>query len=322
MSRVGLVLSPVVGLLALLLGTVLVLGPDDVAYACAPAGSGSAELTSDQWRNASTIVAEGARLHVPDRGLVIGIAAALQESGLRNLTYGDRDSLGLFQQRPSMGWGTPAQVMDPAYAAHAFFTGAGTNDGLLDIAGWQLLPLWLAADSVQHSAYPTAYADHEADATAIVHSITHQDDTFCSSGAAICPPVELPVLAGLTADARQVVFCVVGHFAITDLLGVGDRPSNPTSDHPSGRAVDVMIADYQTDAGRHLGDAIAAWLQDHAASLGITYVIWNARIWSPERAAEGWRPYVHPSGAIDDTSAHRNHVHVSVVGDATVTSST
>ena len=101
----------------------------------------------------------------PCRGLVIALATALQESGLRNLDYGDRDSLGLFQQRPSMGWGTPTQVTDPAYAAHAFFTGAGTNPGLLDISHWEALPLWLAADSVQHSAYPIAYADHEAEAT-------------------------------------------------------------------------------------------------------------------------------------------------------------
>ena len=78
-----------------------------------------------------------------------------------------------------------------------------------------------------------------------------------------------------------------------------------------------MIADYQSPAGQALGDAVADWCRDHATQLGITYVIWNAHIWSVARDAEGWRPYAHPSGATDDTSLHRDHVHVSVVGNAT-----
>ncbi len=309
-----------IALLGLLLGLIVVLAPDQPAYACSharTASATSASLTSEQWRNARTIATEAERLRVPGWGLVVALATALQESGLLNPGYGGRDSLGLFQQRPSMGWGTPAQVTDPAYAAQAFFVGAGTNRGLLDVPNWQQVPLSLAADSVQHSGYPTAYADHEAEATAIAEAIGADPTGGCTAGDAICPPVDLPVLAGLTPDARQVVFCVVEHFGVTNLLGVGDRASNPTSDHPAGRAVDIMIPDYLSPTGRALGDAIAGWCREHAAELGVTYVIWNVRIWSVARAAEGWRPYTHPSGATDDTSLHRNHVHVSVVGNAT-----
>src|SRR5207302_9318109 len=83
---------------------------------CTVAGSSSAGVAGyqpDQMTNAATIVAVGSQLNVPEQGWVVAIAAALQESGLRNLDHGDRDSLGLFQQRPSQGWGTPAQIMDP-----------------------------------------------------------------------------------------------------------------------------------------------------------------------------------------------------------------
>jgi hypothetical protein len=102
---------------------------------------------------------------------VIALAAAMQESGLRNLDYGDRDSLGLFQQRPSTGWGTPAQVTDPVYASKLFFGGPsnpnkGKTRGLLDIKGWQSMTVTQAAQAVQISAYPDAYAKWETSARA------------------------------------------------------------------------------------------------------------------------------------------------------------
>jgi hypothetical protein len=90
---------------------------------------------------------------------VIALATAIQESGLRNLPYGDRDSLGVFQQRSSQGWGTPAQILDPTYAASRFYR------ALLAVPGWQSLPLTVAANAVQRSAYPRAYAEHQTQAT-------------------------------------------------------------------------------------------------------------------------------------------------------------
>jgi murein DD-endopeptidase MepM/ murein hydrolase activator NlpD len=133
------------------------------------------DLDDEQVSNAQTVIAVGKSLRVPPRGWVIAIATALQESGLRNLDYGDRDSLGLMQQRPSTGWGTPTQVQDPAYAARAFFGGSTSptsNPGLLSVPRWRRMPLWQAAQTVQRSAFPMAYADHEPLATDIVHRLT------------------------------------------------------------------------------------------------------------------------------------------------------
>ena len=133
------------------------------------AASAPTGLTAEMSANAATIIRVGKSLGVSDYGLVIALAAAMQESSLRNLDYGDRDSLGLFQQRPSTGWGTPAQLTDPVYASKLFFGGAsnpnkGNTNGLLDIAGWQSKTVTQAAQAVQRSAYPDAYAKWEASA--------------------------------------------------------------------------------------------------------------------------------------------------------------
>ncbi|PJJ55105.1 LysM peptidoglycan-binding domain-containing protein [Compostimonas suwonensis] len=128
-------------------------------------------LSEGMRANAATIVAVGRELGVSDRGLIIALAAAMQESSLLNIEHGDRDSVGLFQQRPSMGWGTPEQIIDPGYAARAFFGGAdsptpGWTPGLLDISGWESMTVAQAAQAVQISAYPDAYARWEGPATA------------------------------------------------------------------------------------------------------------------------------------------------------------
>ncbi len=121
---------------------------------------------SEQTANAATIVTVGAERQVPPRGWVIALATAMQESTLRNLPGGDRDSVGLFQQRPSQGWGTPTQLQDPRYAAGRFYT------ALLAVDGWQAMPLTDAAQAVQRSAYPGAYAKWEHEAIALVRVLT------------------------------------------------------------------------------------------------------------------------------------------------------
>ena len=133
------------------------------------------DLDEEQISNARTIIAVGKSLRIPPRGWVIAIATALQESELRNLHYGDRDSLGLMQQRPSMGWGSTTQVENPSYAVRAFYGGPKsptTNAGLLSVRGWQRLPVWQAAQTVQRSAFPMAYADQEALASQIVKELS------------------------------------------------------------------------------------------------------------------------------------------------------
>src|SRR3954447_5296916 len=108
-------------------------------------------LTGEQIANARTIARVAYDRGLPERAVVIALATAMQESRLRNLDYGDRDSLGLFQQRPSQGWGTPEQVRDPVYAAGKFY------DHLVQIPNWQTDPLTVVSQAVQRSAYPLAY---------------------------------------------------------------------------------------------------------------------------------------------------------------------
>ncbi|MBT2503996.1 LysM peptidoglycan-binding domain-containing protein [Curtobacterium sp. ISL-83] len=124
--------------------------------------SSSGALSTEQWSNARTIVAVGRSLGVSDRGIVVALSAAMQESSLRNLSHGDRDSVGLFQQRPSQGWGSAAQLQDPATATKRFFLGhADVTRGLLDVKGWPSMSVTAAAQAVQVSAYPKAYAQWE-----------------------------------------------------------------------------------------------------------------------------------------------------------------
>ena len=111
----------------------------------------SVTLTKEQVQNARTIAAVAQERGLPERAVVIALATAQQESRLRNLDYGDRDSLGLFQQRPSQGWGTEAQVQDPVYAAGKFY------DGLVEVPGWETGRLTEIAQSVQRSGFPEAY---------------------------------------------------------------------------------------------------------------------------------------------------------------------
>jgi hypothetical protein len=135
---------------------------------------------ADQLENATTIVQVGLALEIPQRGLVVALATAMQESSLHNYGHlganNDHDSLGLFQQRPSMGWGSPEQLTDPVYAATAFYV------ALKRIPGWESMAVTVAAQSVQRSAFPYAYAKWEADATALTQRV------MCNVAAALASP--------------------------------------------------------------------------------------------------------------------------------------
>ncbi|WNM38645.1 hypothetical protein RMN56_26470 [Micromonospora halotolerans] len=125
------------------------------------------DLNDEQLANAKAIIAATKKAGLPERAAVISIATSLQESKLENLGHlgdaNDHDSLGLFQQRPSSGWGTPEQITNPEYATLAF------EKGLKQVDGWDKMPLTEAAQTVQVSAYPDAYAQWEQQATDIVH---------------------------------------------------------------------------------------------------------------------------------------------------------
>jgi len=203
--------TPVVALMALVVGVVVVLAPGSAAPAvaqtagCLPqVADAQADLDAEQADVARAIITAGRDAGVPPRGWVIAVATGLQESGLRPLPYGDRDSLGVFQQRTP--WGPVAVRMDPYQSAGMFFTGGqGGQRGLLDVPGWEQLPLTEAAQAVQVSAYPSAYAKWEALATEIVHSLADVDVTCVAAGAWVFPLGDAPlVLSAAFGDCGEL----------------------------------------------------------------------------------------------------------------------
>jgi hypothetical protein len=129
-------------------------------------GKSSYTLDEAQAANASTIAVTAVKLRLPIAAVRIGIATALQESGLHNLTHGDRDSIGIFQQRPSQGWGTRTQILSPSFASTSFF------NRLTTVAGWDRMPLTVAAQAVQRSGHPNAYAKWQTEATVLSRALT------------------------------------------------------------------------------------------------------------------------------------------------------
>jgi hypothetical protein len=136
----------------------------------------SFSITPTQAQNAAIIAAVAMRKGMPDHAVTIALATSLQETQLRNLPYGDLDSVGLFQQRPSQGWGTSAQIMDPNYAASIFY------DHLAQVPGWQTMAVTDAAQLVQHSATPDAYANWETEARSLATALTGEVPAGLSCG--------------------------------------------------------------------------------------------------------------------------------------------
>lgn len=167
----------------------------------------SEKLTQDMMNNAQIIYEVGVGLGVPQYGEIIAMATAIQESRLTNLTVATNyDSLGLFQQRPSAGWGTPAQLTDPVYASTAFY------QALMKVPNWQNLSLTEAAQDVQDSAYPDAYAPWQPIATEIVNTLSGAS-TDCTTGdgdgQTTTTPTQLPTGFSLPAGTpTQVVTAI------------------------------------------------------------------------------------------------------------------
>ena len=175
-SKLGVSLSALLSANKLTASSIIYAGrtlvvPGAAAAAPAPASVPGAVtlLDAEMETNARVIVSVGRKLGVSDYGIVIALAAAMQESSLRNINYGHLDSVGLFQQRPSSGWGTVAQLTNAEHAAKLFYGGPsnpnkGVTRGLLDISGWSSLTVTQAAQKVQISAFPDAYAKWETSA--------------------------------------------------------------------------------------------------------------------------------------------------------------
>ncbi|MDQ1644866.1 MAG: hypothetical protein QOJ50_1050 [Cryptosporangiaceae bacterium] len=188
-------------------------------------------LSAEQVANAAAIIAVGRELKVPGRGLVVALATALQESTLHNhLSATDHDSLGLFQQRPSMGWGSPAQVTDPRYAATKFYR------KLVAVAGWEAMRVTDAAQRVQGSAFPNAYQKWEHLAVALVSKLA--GDSLASLGAPLCAAEGQTSASGWTIPTKPVMSVVnnVKQVHYTFHLGSGFR----TPDRPTHNGVDLI----------------------------------------------------------------------------------
>src|SRR5664280_388734 len=156
----------------------------------------SVTFSPEQSANAATITALALKRGLPPRAATIANATAIVESKLRNIRFGDRDSLGLFQQRPSQGWGTAAQILDPVHATNAFY------DALIKIDGYQSMAITQVAQEVQHSGFPQAYADHEEEGRVLASNLAgHSPGGFgCRLDAATVAVPAATIAANLTAE--------------------------------------------------------------------------------------------------------------------------
>jgi cell wall-associated NlpC family hydrolase len=179
----------------------------EAGFQGSPAHPGN--LTATQLANAHIIAAVGVSMGVPAPGETIAIATALQESGLQNLNYGDRDSLGLFQQRPSQGWGSPAQILSPTYAARQFYS------RLLQVPGWRSMSTTDAAQAVQRSGFPNAYTKWQGEAQALATAFTGSlnctpdDSSDVTVAAAAMSTADYHIPAGIPAPIATAISFVL-----------------------------------------------------------------------------------------------------------------
>ncbi|MER5255379.1 heavy metal transporter [Streptomyces sp. NPDC002855] len=232
----------------------------------------SYEFGAEQAENAATVAAVGTSRGMPERAVTIALATALQESGLRNISHGDRDSLGLFQQRPSQGWGNEKQIMDPAYSAARFYA------HLKDVPGYSRLPLTVAAQRVQRSGYPQAYAKHEPDAALLAAALTGRAPATltCEGRTAVEPGDPAKVRAALVRDFGRDV--------------------SPES----GRGGAVTVPVDAQGGGDQRGWELAHWAVAQASTLGIERVAYGGREWSATDSGKEWRK----PGKADKGSRH------------------
>ncbi len=275
-------------------------------------GKVKVDLDTQQAENATRIAAVADRRGLPARAVSIAIATAFQESKLRNLNHGDRDSIGIFQQRPSQGWGTRAQIMDPYYSTNAFF------DALVKVDGYQDMRITEAAQAVQRSGFPEAYEDHAAGARALASALTgySKAKVSCVVDAAALDK-QAQGASGLTARADAVRADLQTAFGRLPLGGFQpggvDAGHMNGSAHYDGRALDIFVRPVSAPNKRK-GWLIAQYLVANAKRLDIAHVIFDGRIWaSGRRSEEGWRVYSPPDRSGDRAVLeHREHVHVDV----------
>jgi murein DD-endopeptidase MepM/ murein hydrolase activator NlpD len=262
------------------------------AGACGPTSAGSAQATirnrvgsvgrwtSAQVDNAAIIVAAGQQRRVPARGWVIAVATAMTESSLTNHgnlgPRNDHDSLGLFQQRPSMGWGTPQQLTDPVYASGKFY------NALLKVKNWESLPLTVAAQKVQRSAYPDRYAEYENDAEAVVAKVTGAASITDLPGASLADCATTPTVVSSGGWTRPVDDGIVSAFR--------------TSRRPNHQGVDLGSKRHTIIRAASAGKVVWANCDDDTPNCNIDG--------SPETLGCGWFVEILHAGKIATRYCH------------------
>jgi hypothetical protein len=238
--------------------------------ACTVRADGEVTLDSTQMANAATITAVGVRRKIPERAVVIALAAALQESKLENIEHGDRDSLGLFQQRPSQGWGTAEEIRDPRYAADRFYS------ALKRVKGWKEMRITEAAQRVQRSAYPNAYEKWADESAVLARALTGR-----ATRAVECTVSGEPALRGAAAAAA-----LIEGLRLDWGKGLGR-----TVEQAAGVTVAV------SDAGA--GWRYAHWLVSHARDTGLERVRFADLEWQAPTGK--WQQVTGDRVAGDDT---------------------
>lgn len=218
---------------------------------CTVQADGQVSLDPTQMANAATIAAVGIRRGLPERAMVVALATALQESKLENLSDGDRDSVGLFQQRPSQGWGTAEQISDPRYATGQFY------NALLRVKGWQQMRVTEAAQRVQHSAHPEAYEKWADEGAVLTKALSGQ-----VTGAVACTFADEPVVRGEAATT-----------ALSQLLALdwGTVRTVFAADLPG---LALTVRDTRN------GWQYAHWIVAHAAEHGVKSVRFDSLQWT------------------------------------------
>jgi hypothetical protein len=213
-------------------------------------------LTSGQAGLAAVIAGVAAHRSMPERAVTIAYATALQESDLADLTYGDRDSVGIFQQRPSQGWGSRRQLLNPVYATDRFFA------ALAAVPRYRTLRVYQAAQAVQHSADGRAYSQYSGQGAAMAGGFSGRRPhaVWCWYGAGIKGPHRLAA-AGM--DLRRAF----GRLRIT---------------HVADPAMHVQVRSSSS------GWAVASWLVTHASSFGISTVSYHGYQWTAAHGQKGW----------------------------------
>ncbi|MFC5718839.1 hypothetical protein ACFP1Z_01425 [Streptomyces gamaensis] len=236
----------------------------------------------EQAGNAATISAVGIARGLPERAVTIALATSMQESGLRNIHHGDRDSLGLFQQRPTQGWGSAQQITDPVYATGKFY------DHLVQVPGYSRLPLTVAAQKVQRSGFPQAYAKHEPDAALLSSALTGREEAAFSCTTS--PPDGKPGDPAAVRTKLRREFGAAVLPTVTVGSGKDGRGGADAKDSVAARTVTVPVQTAPPDGGpARRGWQLASWAVAHAAELRIERVSFAGRVWSAEHSADGWR---------------------------------